>query len=96
MWLLSLRLRDDESSIATSDPGESSSESDTAHIDLSSSSLAADLQQYELMQNAYQAVGLDFERKKEFIGSEYHKLLETRSGSPAIAPCETFHPLQKC
>ena len=66
---------DDESSIATSDSGESSSESDTAHNHPSSSPLATDLEQYELMQTAYKAVGLDFEDKEEFIGSEYHKLL---------------------
>ena len=55
---------DDESSIATSDSGESSSESDW---------------QYELMQTACKAVGLDFEDKEELIGSEYHKLLRLDS-----------------
>ena len=62
---------DDESSIATSDSEESSSESDTAHNDSSSSPLATDLEQYELMQSAYKAVGLDFEDKEEFVGSEH-------------------------
>ena len=49
---------EEESSIATSDSEESSSESDIADDDPSSSSLATDLEQYELMQAAYTAVGL--------------------------------------
>ena len=68
-------------SIVTSDLEESSSESDTAHNDPSSSPLATDLEQYELMQTAYKVVGLDFEDKKEFVGSEYHKLLRLESVS---------------
>ena len=70
---------DDESSIATSDSEGSSSESDTAHYDPSSSTLATDLEQYELMQTAYKTVDLDFEDKEEFIGSEYPKLLRLES-----------------
>lgn len=57
----------DESIIATSDSEESGSESDTIQND-SSSSLASDSEQYELMQTAYAAVGRDFENKGEFIG----------------------------
>ena len=66
---------DDESSIATSESGESGSESDTAEDDPSSLPLATDLEQYELMQTAYKAVGLDFEGKEELIGPEYDELL---------------------
>ena len=36
---------------------------------------------YELMQSAYKTVGLDFEAKEEFIGSEYHPLLRLGSVS---------------
>ena len=86
---------DDECSIATSDSGESSSESDTAHNGPSSSPLATDLEQYELMQTAYKAVGLDFEDTEEFIGSEYHKLLRLEAVPRRWPLARLFIPLQK-
>ena len=59
---------EDESSIATSDSEESSSESDTAHNDSSSSPLATDLEQYELMQSAYKAAGWILKTRKSLLG----------------------------
>ena len=38
------------------------------------SSLAADAEQYELMQASYGAVGKDFHDQEDLIGSEYNKL----------------------
>ena len=86
---------DDESSVAATDSGKSSSDSDTALNDPSSSPLAADLEQYELMQTAYKAVGLDFADKEEFIGSEYHKPLRLEAVGGGWPLARLSIPLQK-
>ena len=64
----------------------------TAQCDLSSSLLAADWEQYELMQTAYKTVGLGLEDKEELIGSEYSKLL-TLEWVPGDGPLRGFIPL---
>ena len=43
-------------------------------VRLPPSSLAADAEQYELMQASYGAVGKDFHDQEDLIGSEYSKL----------------------
>jgi len=47
------------------------------------------------MQTAYKAVGLDFEDKEEFIGSEYHKLLRLESVPRRWPLARLSIPLQK-
>jgi len=47
------------------------------------------------MQTAYKAVGLDFEDKEEFIGSEYHKLLRLESVPRQWPLARLSIPLQK-
>ena len=62
-----------ESEGGTSDSDGSESVSDSEQND-PPSSLAADAEQYELMQTSYGAVGKDFNDQEDFIGSEYGKL----------------------
>ena len=62
-----------ESEGGTSDSDGSESVSDSEQND-PPSSLAADAEQYELMQASYGAVGKDFHDEEDFIGSEYSKL----------------------
>ena len=56
-----------------SDSHRSKSASNSEQND-SSSSLVADVEQYELMQIAYAVVGKDFTGNENLIGSEYSKL----------------------
>ena len=62
-----------ESEGGTSDSDGSESVSDSEQ-NYPPSSLAADAEQYELMQTSYGAVDKDFHDQEDFIGSEYGKL----------------------
>ena len=98
VWILMKSLLTQEMMNQASPPatlGESSSESDTADDDPSSSPLATDLKQYELMQTAYKAVGLDFEDKEDLIGPEYHKLLRQEAVLRRWPLARLSIPLQK-
>ena len=65
-----------ESDGGTSDSEGSESASDSEQND-PPSSLAADAEQYELMQASYVAVGKDFHDQEDLIGAEYSKTSET-------------------
>jgi len=66
-----------------------------ADDDPSSSSLATDLEQYELMQTAYTGVGVDFKEKEELLGPEYHKLLRVEAVPRRWPLARLSIPLQK-
>ena len=66
-----------------------------ADDDPSSSSLATDLEQYELMQTAYTGVGVDFKEKEELLGPEYHKLLRVEAVPREWHLARLSIPLQK-
>ena len=66
-----------------------------ADDDPSSSSLATDLEQYELMQTAYTGVGVDFKEKEELFGPEYHKLLRVEAVPRRWPLARLSIPLQK-
>ena len=78
---------DGGSSIATSDSGESSSETLPPRHWLQTWG--------NMRQTAYKAVGLDFEDKEELIGPEYHKLLKLEAVPRRWPLARLSIPLQK-
>ena len=65
---------DPEPTKAESEGGTSDSDGSDSEQNDPPSSLAADAEQYELMQASYGAVGKDFHDQEDLIGSEYSKL----------------------
>ena len=82
---------------AESEGGTSDSESvsDSVQND-PPSSLAADAEQYELMQTSYSAVGKDFHDQEDFIGSEYSKLQRLELVPERWPLARLSFSLQKC
>ena len=66
---------DGEASVATTESGDSSTDHEVPLEGSSSSPLAEDLEQYELMKAAYLKVGQDFDTQEELLGEGYDKLL---------------------
>ena len=84
-----------ESEGGTSDSDGSESVSDSEQND-PPSSLAADAEQYELMQTSYGAVGKDFHDQEDFIGSEYGKLQRLELVPERWPLARLSFSLQKC
>ena len=84
-----------ESEGGTSDSDGSESVSDSEQND-PPSSLAADAEQYELMQTSYRAVGKDFHDQGDFIGSEYGKLQRLEPVPERWSLARLSFSLQKC
>ena len=84
-----------ESEGGTSDSDGSESVSDSEQND-PPSSLAADAEQYELMQASYGAVGKDFHDQEDFIGSEYSKLQRLELVPERWPLARLSFSLQKC
>ena len=84
-----------ESEGGTSDSDGSESVSDSEQND-PPSSLAADAEQYELMQTSYGAVGKDFHDQEDFIGSEYRKLQRLELVPERWPLARLSFSLQKC
>ena len=61
---------DEEASTATTDSGDSSTDQEIPLEGSSSSPLAEDLEQYELMKAAYLKVGQDFDAQEELLGKD--------------------------
>ena len=78
-----------ESDGATSDSEGSESASDSEQND-PPSSLAADAEQYELLQTSYVAVGKDFHDQEDLIGTEVQQASETGAGSWEMASGEVI------
>ena len=84
-----------ESDGGTSDSDGSESASDSEQND-PSSSLAADAEQYELMQASYVAVGKDFHDQEDLIGAEYSKLRKLELVPERWPLARLSFSLQKC
>ena len=84
-----------ESEGGTSDSDGSESASDSEQND-PPSSLAADAEQYELMQASYGAVGKDFHDQEDLIGSEYSKLQKLELVPERWPLARLSFSLQKC
>ena len=84
-----------ESEGGTSDSDGSESASDSEQND-PPSSLAADAEQYELMQASYGAVGKDFHDQEDLIGSEYSKLQRLELVPERWPLARLSFSLQKC
>ena len=84
-----------ESDGDTSDSAGSESASDSEQND-PPSSLAADAEQYELMQVSYAAVGKDFHDQEDLIGSEYSKLQKLEMVPERWPLARLSFSLQKC
>ena len=84
-----------ESEGGTSDSDGSESVSDSEQND-PPSSLAADAEQYELMQASYGAVGKDFHDQEDFIRSEYSKLQRLELVPERWPLARLSFSLQKC
>ena len=84
-----------ESDGGTSDSEGSESASDSEQND-PPSSLAADAEQYELMQASYAAVGKDFHDQEDLIGSEYSKLQKLELVPERWPLARLSFSLQKC
>ena len=84
-----------ESDGGTSDSEGSESASDSEQND-PPSSLAADAEQYELMQTLYAAVGKDFHGQEDLIGAEYSKLQKLELVPERWPLARLSFSLQKC
>ena len=84
-----------ESEGGTSDSDGSESASDSEQND-PPSSLAADAEQYELMQASHGAVGKDFHDQEDLIGSEYGKLQKLELVPERWPLARLSFSLQKC